>query len=294
MMKSNPFLTILTLLAMTVSCNKSQGHGDLDIRVSHTFNDQPLVTDTCRYHNEAGESMMVTEIQWFISSLSLKDEQGITHPLDKIFYIDTNLPETQTLKATNIPCGKYVSMQFAFGLDESENRTGIFLNPPECNMFWPEPLGGGYHYMKLNAKYVNQEQQLVPVNIHLGIGQNESLTEFYQNYFTVELPIDLTITERKASTLRLDMVIDNWFRNPHTYRFEEWPTHIMQNQQAQQVFKENGHDVFRILPETESRDSLAKVMSDILHKAAPKPHFYTMKNMKETLSELNLRKNQKK
>lgn len=279
---------------MTVSCNKSQGYGDLDIHVSHTFNDQPLVTDTCRYHNEAGESMMMNEIQWFISNILLKDEQGGTHPLEKIYYIDTNLPETQTLQATNIPCGKYVSMQFTFGLDENDNHTGRFVNPPESNMFWPEPLGGGYHYMKLNAKFVDAEQQLVPVNVHLGIGQNESLTEFYQNYFTVELPIDLTITEEKTGALHLDMVIDNWFRNPHLYRFQDSPTHIMQNQAAQQIFKENGQDVFRILREKASEPGFIKAVSDLFRKAAPKPHFYTKKNMKELLSELNLRNSQRK
>lgn len=294
MMKSHAFLTLLTLFAMTVSCNKPKGYGDLDILVSHTFNDRPLVANDCCYYNTAGEAMMITEIQWFISNIILTDPQGERHPLGKIFYIDTNIPETQTIKLSSIPCGKYVSMQFTFGLDEHDNRTGIFANPPESNMFWPDQLGGGYHYMKLNAKYVDSLQQLVPVNIHLGIGQNESLTEFYQNYFTVELPLDLTVNDEKGSVLHLDMVIDNWFRNPHVYRFKDSPTQIMQDQHAQQVFKENGHDVFRLLGENPSHASLAKRLSDVFQKAAPKPHFYSRQNMKELLSELSSPKGKKK
>ena len=113
-------------------------------------------------------------------------------------------------------------------------------------MYWPEPLGGGYHYMKLNGKYLNENQELAPLNIHLGIGQNEDKTVFYQNYFTIEQPIDFTILEDAENQLNLTMIVDNWFRNPNLYDFNEYGSAIMQNQAAQQALKENGNDVFKI------------------------------------------------
>ena len=250
-------LLILMLLVATtlVSCKKPASYGDLSVGVDYSVNGGHLITDSLCYHTEAGNTFMITEIQWFISRLELQNEQGewveLTHRETEgnsqtaaIFYIDTNIPESQTLLLEAIPTGTYTRLRFTFGLDEEDNLTGLFSDPPESNMFWPEPLGGGYHYMKLNGRFVNVNEELVPLNTHLGIGQNADHTEFYQNYFAVEGPIDLVVAENKESLILLSMVVDNWFRNPNLYDFNVYGSAIMQNQAAQQALKENGQDVF--------------------------------------------------
>lgn len=282
-------LLLLILISMTnVACNKPVGYGDTEIRISYTVNGQPLTMDSLCYTNEAGNHFLITEVQWFISKITLTSEQGDEYVLGKIFYVDTNIPETQTLVTSSIPCQRYVSMRFTFGLDEEDNHTGFFTNPPESNMFWPEPLGGGYHYMKLNGKYQDGNGDLVPMNIHLGIGQNEDLTAFYQNYFTVELPLNLDLQKGQTNVILLDMNIDNWFRNPHTYDCNVFGSAIMQNQEAQQLLKENGHNVFSI-KNNENMKSLSEISKKIVKKAAPKPHFMTPENIKQTLSDIKER-----
>ena len=295
---------LLIALMMNVSCKKPAGYGDLAIQVSHSANGKALITDSLCYTSEAGNSFLVTEVQWFLSKIVLTSEQGdeytlghrelnslIQTPQDNIFYIDTNLPESQTLEIAPLPCGKYVKIRFTFGLDENDNQTGLFINPPESNMFWPEPLGGGYHYMKLNGRYLDENEQLAPMNIHLGIGQNENRTVFYQNYFTVELPIDLELIENEEQVIQLDMNIDNWFRSPHPYDIQYFGSAIMQNQEAQQILKENGQDVFSVSVGKSTLERITGTMKSIFSKAAPKPHFYTKKNMKELFAEFGNRKN---
>ena len=98
--------------------------------------------------------------------------------------------------------------------------------------------------MKLNGRFVNANDELVPLNTHLGIGQNADHTEFYQNYFNVEGSIDLVVAENKENLFILCMVVDNWFRNPNLYDFNVYGSAIMQNQAAQKALKENGQDVF--------------------------------------------------
>lgn len=282
-------LPICFLTALLTSCTKPKGHGDLSINIGYVINGKPLITDTLCYVNEAGNEFMITEIQWFLSQIELQDEQGAWIPLEPmIFYIDTNIPESQTLNITSIPIAKYKTLRFVFGLDEEDNQTGLFSDPPEANMFWPEPLGGGYHYMKLNGKYLDENEQLAPLNIHLGIGQNEDHTEFYQNYFSVALPIDLTISETTENQLDLTMIVDNWFRNPNLYDFNEFGSAIMQNQDAQQALKENGTDVFAINEEKNNdiamkKDDILKGFNGFMQKAAPKPHFWTWKGVKERM-----------
>ena len=282
---------LLVALAL-VSCKKPADCGDLSVNIGYSVNGKPLITDSLCYHNEAGNEFMITEIQWFISNMELQNELGAWNALEpKIFYIDTNLPESQALRMNHVPPGHYKALRFTFGLDENDNRTGLFNNPPELEMFWPEQLGGGYHYMKLNGKFVNSEGRLNPLAIHLGIGQNEDCTEYYQNYFIVELPIDLDVKANTENSIDLTMVIDNWFRYSHTIDFNVYGSSIMQNQAAQQAFKENGQDVFIIGKPTSSKnnmamkekESLAEKFKNVMQKAAPKPHFWSWDNVKQRI-----------
>ena len=283
----------MLLVAMAlVSCKKPGSYGDLCVNIDYTVNGKPLITDSLCYRNEAGNELMITEIQWFISKMELRNERGEWVALKpRFFYIDTNIPESQTLEIKSVPVGEYKTLRFVFGLNEEDNRTGLFTDPPESEMFWPDLLGGGYHYMKLNGKYLDAEGRLAPLAVHLGIGQNENHSQFYQNSFTVELPIDLTISETTENQLDLTMIIDNWFRNPNLYDFNEYGSHIMQNQAAQQALKENGNDVFRIGKPTDNENNtnmekdnrFAEKFKNVMQKAAPKPHFWTWKSMKERM-----------
>ena len=291
-MKKTRLIIILLAAMALVSCKKPASYGGLRVNIGYSVNGKALITDSLCYRNEAGNEFLITEIQWFISKIELQDEHGEWVTLEPLFfYIDTNIPESQTLEIASIPVGKYKTLRFIFGLDEEDNRTGLFTDPPESEMFWPDLLGGGYHYMKLNGKFLDVEGRLTPLAIHLGIGQNEDHSQFYQNYFTVELPIDFSITETSENQLDLTMIIDNWFRNPNFYDFNEYGSHIMQNQAAQQALKENGNDVFRIGKSTDNENNttmengnrFAEKFKNVMQKAAPKPHFWTWKSLKERM-----------
>ncbi len=277
---------IILLSLLVASCAKKEENGFVDICVDYSVNNEPLITDTLCYHNEAGNEFLITEIQWFVSKWELQDEQGRWIASDRIFYIDTNIPESQILRMDSIPIGKYKKVRFTFGLDESDNLSGRFSDPPESNMFWPEPLGGGYHYMKLNGKFVNEAGQLVPLNIHLGRLHEED------NHFVVELPIDFIITESTENQLHLTMIIDNWFRSPNLYDFNEYGSAIMQNPTAQRILKENGNDVFKIQNIEKQnnmntkKEDILKGFSELMQKATPKPHFWRWESTKERMQKI--------
>lgn len=295
-----PRLLVIVLALMMAACTKPNEKAEINLILDYEVNGKSLVTDSLCYENEAGNQFLITEIQWFLSNIELKNEAGdwimlhqtgLSDTLDvsRVYYIDTDIPESQTLHSSPVKVGHYTAIRFTFGLDESDNQTGLFTDPPESEMFWPEMLGGGYHYMKLNGKYLNAEDRLAPMAIHLGIGQNEDCTEFYQNYFIVELPIEFNVKVNTENQLDLTMVIDNWFRNPNTIDFDEFGSHIMQNQTAQRLLKGNGKDVFRIGMPTDNENnknmekdnSLAEKFKNVMQKAAPKPHFWNWESVKE-------------
>ena len=287
-MKQILWFMILSL-ALFSACHKTADTGVIDLRIDYSANEGPLVFDTLRYSNEAENHLMINEIQWFISRVELQNQEGEWATFgegDNLFYIDTDLPETHHILSRDLPVGHYQALRFTFGLDEEDNITRRFPNPPEANMFWPEPLGGGYHYMKMNGRWLNENQELAPFNLHLGVGQNADKTEFYPNHFSVTLPLDLDLKTDATSRIQLTMVIDNWFRTPHTYDLNHFGGAIMQNQDAQQTLKENGHDVFHISVGSSILSDIANPVKALMGKAAPKPHFYTKKNMKNLLSQI--------
>jgi hypothetical protein len=141
-----------------------------------------------------------------------------------------------------------------FGIAEHHNMSFMFVNPPEKDMFWPEYLGGGYHYMKLNGKWMPEGQtiQTAPFDFHLGIGQEyysypDSITGFIHNNFRVFLS-ESGFTIKSGETLEfiLSMHVDRWFKDPHIYDHDVYGGYIMQSQEAMQKVKENGHNVFTI------------------------------------------------
>ena len=268
---------MLMLALLMAACTDRDRHGDLTLVVSHEVDGQPLVADTLCYTTEAGNRFLVTEVQWFLSKVELHDAPGQWIPVGDAFYIDTNSPESLSFRITSIPIGYYDELRFTFGFNDADNVTGRFSNPPERDMFWPEPLGGGYHYMKLNGRYLDSDGNLAPMNIHLGRGQNAGFTEFLDNSFSVEIPIDLVIQVDGNACLNLVMNIDNWFRNPHTYDINAFGSAIMQNQEAQRILKENGHDVFEVSTAAPQHSLVAQTLRDIMKKASPKPHFYSLK-----------------
>ncbi len=234
--------------------------GRLKIEFSHTVDNQPIQLNTNIYVNEAGNPYELIDIMYFISDVKLYPRNGTPLLIDDstaIHYTDIHIPTTLTWNVYDpIPVNVYDSISFTFGLNEQRNQSLAFVNPPESNMAWPEVLGGGYHYMMINGKWLDPQNTATPFNFHHGIGQiytdtitynTNTITSFVQNYFEVCLPLSaLQITNNNTSAVTLNMAIDSWFKTPHTWDHNYWSGSVMQKQRALQTIKENGFDVFSI------------------------------------------------
>ena len=268
-MKNKLFICLLVLIIFsnckkdntTETQNPSIATGKLKIEFTHTIENQPVQLNTNIYVNEAGNHYQLTDLMYFISDVKLYPRNGAFFLIDDstaIHYVDIHIPTTLTWNIYDpIPTGIYDSISFIFGLNEQRNQSNTFVNPPESNMAWPDILGGGYHYMMMNGKWVNLQGTLKPFNFHLGIGQIytdtinydiNTITSFVQNYFKVTLPLSaLQISKDNTTTIKLNMAIDSWFKTPYNWNFNNWGGNVMQNQHALQTIKENGFDVFTII-----------------------------------------------
>ena len=246
---------ICSLFGMLYSCKEtpiSPRESYLAFVFEHRVDNEAIILNK-DYTNAANNRYFLQEIKYFISSVQLYRQDGtkieVKHN-DGIHYVDVFYENTLTWNIVQqIPEGAYDSIAFVFGLNETDNQSFRFTNPPESNMSWPEVLGGGYHYMMLNGWFYRGDTLKSPLNIHLGRGQirdGDAIIGFIPNYFHVCLPKSFSIKRDESTILTLIMDINNWFKEPFLYDFDYWGGHIMQNQSAMQTLKENGHNVFSV------------------------------------------------
>jgi hypothetical protein len=263
MKKITGLFIVIVLLFFISGCKDDDPEtGKITMTFEELVDNYPLVVDTPMYVNEANNEFLVSEAQYFISNLKLFYQDGSSYEIqqdDGIHYRDTDIPETKKwIINDDVPAGYIDSVVFTFGLDAETNKTGLFINPPESGMFWPDELGGGYHYMKLNGKWLSVNQEVNPFNFHLGIGQTYdttgAVTGFVQNYFKVSVYLAvyssfiIVVNPDQTTDLALAMNIESWFKTPHTWDFNTMGGMMMQNQEALKAACENGFDVFSIGP----------------------------------------------
>ena len=252
-------LSLFLLLSFLLfSCNKEKT-GKLTIRFTASVDDESLVFNEKTYQNASENRYSIEEVKYFISDLMLTNKEGKKYSIirDKaIHYVDHAIPSTLKWEIMDLfPMGEYHSLTFIFGLSQERNVSNFFVNPPENNMSWPSTLGGGYHYMQINGKWLRDGVEL-PLNIHTGISKlisPDSLISYSHNFFTVSFSdIKFEIQEDKTTEIVLNMNINQWFTNPIDYDFNNYGSGIMENDTAQKILQKNGENVFDFL-KVESR-----------------------------------------
>lgn len=244
-------MTLICMIMLVASCNhdKDEVKSVAPVFVfKHNVNGTELQRGVMNYTNLAGNIYEVDELQYFISEIKLKTADGQFIPIESnsaIHYVDLDIPSTLNWNPADlIPATDYDSISFVFGINEAKNKTGLFVNPPERDMFWPDMMGGGYHYMKMNGKWKATVDTIKAFNFHIGIGMGD-MGMFYQNYFTVTLPLKMHI-DNSYHEFNIIMNIDKWFEAPNLWDWNVIGGQIMQNQAAMHKACENGANVFQV------------------------------------------------
>ena len=265
-MRSPVKIIFCFLLGLSIlSCKKENDpapvvpSGKVVFSIDHCVNGEPVRKNELVYTNAAGNEYLITEIMYFISDITFYRSDGTKTMIGlqkDIFYVNDDFPDTKRIQfGDEIPAGNYDSISFIFGITEEKNISNRFPNPPEAIMAWPVILGGGYHYMMMNGKWMDTNGMINPFNFHLGIGQLykgndynvDSIYAYVQNFFRVSLPgSDFIMADRDTLTFQLTMNIEEWFEDPHICNHNFRGGAMMQKQPAMQMAKENGWDVFSI------------------------------------------------
>ena len=248
-MSGKKVLFLLILLSALFSSCRKEKTADLSLSFAFEVDGKALQQDVRQYVNAAGNQYEVNEVMYFIDDINLYKSDGSVVSKNHIHYVDADIPSTLEWDLGMIPQGDYTAISFTFGLTDAQNRSNRFVNPPECDMSWPEVMGGGYHYMKINGKWLAENGEVKPFNLHTGRGQiyddEGNVVEMVDNSFTVRIESPFTV-KGEWKNMQLVMNINKWFNANRVFDLNEWGGSIMQNQAAQEILKQNGPYVFEL------------------------------------------------
>jgi hypothetical protein len=225
------------LLLLVVSCDKTNippEYAKLKISLFHHFEGDKLELSPKYYVDEAGDSINVTDLKYYLSNITLISKEGkVFHDLD-IFYVDVKQPQSLLLLIDSIPPGDYQDMYFNLGIDEDRNFPYSLPNTlNNINMIWPELMGGGYHFMKLEGQFKLNGNNF-GYAFHLGKSKSR---------------IDYNLSINKSlkywnEKIVLNHDVSEWFKNPLNYDFAIHEPYSMSSDSVIGVLKLNGSDVF--------------------------------------------------
>jgi len=197
------------------------------------------------YFNANGEILSIERLRYVISDITFTTSNNENIVLDIYNLVDvTNNNNLSFSPQTQIPTGTY-SVSFTFGLDTEDNAENYLdLNSESFNV--PDMLGGGYHYMQFDGKFINSNQEEQGFNYHAiravdDPGANPTFPQ--DTFFTVNLGM-IEITDNIE--IEVKMNIAEWFKNPNLWDLNDFSQMLMPNSTAQIMMYENGQNVFNL------------------------------------------------
>ncbi len=169
------------LLALTASGLAAASSLELSLRP--VFNGDPLLLDSLRYQNSAGETVSFSRISFLISGVAVQREDGVWLGIpDSNAWFDA---AARRLSATigGLPPARYRALRFFLGPDPADNarEPGSFpaghpLNPALNGLHWS--WQGGYIFLALEGNFRTGAGQPSGYALHLARDPNRTRLTF--------------------------------------------------------------------------------------------------------------------
>lgn len=235
-------LIIASFLIAFASCKKTDSDAPmattLNIAISYGIDNLPLHFDSLMYHNALGEPYSISKLNYYLSDIRFYKNKQVVFSIDTVTYIDA-LQKENSIKLTNIEAFSFDSIAYIIGVPQTKNKHGLLAPTYENTaMEWPEMMGGGYHFLKLEGHWHDNGNN-PGFTVHLGT-----------NPYLINGGLKTTgmVISNKETTVALQMNINKWFSGANDYSFQTDGAYTMGNATLMQKIMENGKYVFELKP----------------------------------------------
>ncbi|MBK7383118.1 MAG: hypothetical protein IPI81_07235 [Flavobacteriales bacterium] len=174
--------------------------------IEHHVDGAAAVLDAMNYITESGTTYSISRLNYYISGIVLQGMNGTANDTIKGPYYIGDQGTTRFTLGT-LQAGEYSGAGLFLGLPPDLNVTGGLPNTMEnVNMAWPDPMGGGYHFLKLEGHF---DSGISTPGFAMHVGNSAYLAQ-------VVIAQPFTITSGSGD-LVLRFNLNEIFRTPHTY-----------------------------------------------------------------------------
>ncbi|MEQ9063343.1 MAG: hypothetical protein RIE58_04145 [Vicingaceae bacterium] len=238
-MKIHSIAVFLAFAFLLTACKKDEEEVPIDMTVpvvqidlSHKVSGIDLVFNQRIFENAAGNSYEVRHLEYYIADFKLLNQGGSwVEVISEPYLINPEKGVTTTLMA-NVPVGNYTGLSCMIGIPVTKNLTGYLPNTlNNVNMAWPEPIGGGYHFMKFEGNYMDEKGDWRGFTVHLGKNGMQSVNVIQDVQFSIS---------ESSTKLELVMDMNEWFESPYLYDFIADGNYTMAIDSLMKLVSDNG------------------------------------------------------
>ncbi len=249
MFKKRFFLPILVMFFVACDKNDDQPQNTpVSIDFSHSFNQQEIDSSNFNaldYTNGFGTTLSITRLRYLVSQISFTNQQGIKTIVKDYQLVDLSQDNSLAINDILLPPGAY-NLKMRFGFTEATNTSSIYpdLNAASWNV--PDMLGGGYHYMQLEGRFLDPTNEPFIYAYHTISAVQNPGPENTREDTSIEIDLgEITVTQ-DATQINVTMDINQWFENPNLWDLNILNGMLMGNYTAQKMMQENGQTVFSL------------------------------------------------
>ncbi len=249
-------LLLCLILILIPSCESDADDNapiqtNVTLNFGHTWDDIPVTNadfNTIKFTNDNGDELSIERLRYLISKVTFTTSNNEVLNIPGYQLVDVTNNENLTFTtATRIPNGTYKNVAFTFGFNNEDNYTpNGYADLNSANFFVPAMLGGGYHYMQFDGKFINSSSIEQGFNYHAiraVDNPGDSPTFPKDTFFEVNLG---TVSISNNSIINVEMNIAEWFKTPNRWDLNELNQMLMPNSAAQIKMFENGQNVFSL------------------------------------------------
>jgi len=248
------YLFLILVLCCSTSCSDNNTitqneNVSTTFKFTHNWDGEPVTSSDfnfIKYSNQNGEMLSIERLRYVISDLTFTTVTGEDIVFDVYNLVDlTNDNGLMYTPNNEIPAGTYSNVSFTFGFDNEDNSENYLdLNSESFNV--PEMLGGGYHYMQFDGKFLDSNSNEQGFNYHaIRAVDNPGLNPTFpqDTFFTVNLG-EMTIENN--TVIKIEANLAEWFKSPNIWDLNNLNTVLMPNSSAQIMMYQNGQTVFSL------------------------------------------------
>ena len=240
------YCLLVLILILVTRCSEEkeccvQPQFTITLNFTHHWNGlkiTPKDFNELKFTNENGERLSIERLRYLISNISLIN--GKNYHL-----IDVGENSGTSITIPELTDESY-ALSFKFGLSDEDNTDGTYQDLNSVSFSVPGVLGGGYHFMQFDGKYIDNNKEATGFNYHtikaVDTTDPDNL-KFEDTSFEVNLG---TIEVANNPKMEIKMNLAEWFKNPNTWNLNELNTVLMPNFEAQKMMRANGDSVFSL------------------------------------------------